>query len=207
MSKNAETPHFFGILDAPDDRFIWSFMVNGANVVDSPRSYGSRRKARRAIAALPVVDFTAGRPRPIPLPTTRFELVEGVEPLIVGEPGRRRKRRKDRDAAAAREATELQRAAAAEAEVAGELREEAQTQSAIADELREEAATAVVAAQLGDEGAAFDAVTQAAIADELDADAAIKEAASEALAADAEAKTREARTRSRAKRAPRKPAS
>jgi hypothetical protein len=81
----------FEIVRRKSDRFGWRVVaiddVRRRVLGRSERSYPSRKKAKKAIDALRVayVDDTT-RPRDgFPLPTTRFEVVPGVLPLIVAE--------------------------------------------------------------------------------------------------------------------------
>ena len=102
----------FEIIRRKSDRFGWRVVaIDDARrqvLGRSERSYRSRKKAKQAIDALRVayVDDTT-RPRGgFALPTTEFEIVPGVRPLIVGErpveyslaARRRRDAREEKDA-------------------------------------------------------------------------------------------------------------
>lgn len=213
----AETRNTFEIVAAGEEGYRWRLVADGCELAESARTYGSRKRVRRAIAALrraDVVDLTSHEPRAVALPEARFALVEGVEPLIVGTPPRRRKHKGDDHECAAEQeavAADLEAQAVEEAAVAQGLKGGARSEAAIAEELRQDAAAeAEEAAVLGDEEAAVEASAKATMADELEADATVAEAASQALEADAEEKAKRAgaaRGQARRTRARRKPAS
>jgi hypothetical protein len=83
----------FEIVRRAFGRFGWDFVVvdDGRRRVlaRSQRSYGSKKRVRKAIAALKearIVDATGTNGyEPIPLPATSFQFVPGVLPLIVEE--------------------------------------------------------------------------------------------------------------------------
>jgi hypothetical protein len=84
-------PYRFEIVRRAFDRFGWVFVRiddRGRRILArSERSYRSRKRVKRAIAALkeaPIVDATEDY-LPFPLPATSFRFVPGVVPLIVDE--------------------------------------------------------------------------------------------------------------------------
>lgn len=93
----------FEIVRRAFGRFGWVVVERdrrGRHVVArSERSYRSKKRAKRAIAALggaQVVDTTRGRSTPR-LPATSFRVLDGVVPLIVEEsPGGARRGGRDR---------------------------------------------------------------------------------------------------------------
>lgn len=81
----------FEIVRRAFGRFGWIFVriddLGRRVIARSERSYRSRKRVRRAIAALedaPIVDATKDY-LPFPLPATSFRFVPGVVPLIVDE--------------------------------------------------------------------------------------------------------------------------
>jgi hypothetical protein len=82
--------YHFEIVRRECGRFGWEFVRiddQGRRVLaHSERSYGSKKRVRRAIAAVRgarLVDTTTTVRVPFPLPVTSFALVPGVVPLIV----------------------------------------------------------------------------------------------------------------------------
>ncbi|MDA0160879.1 hypothetical protein OM076_11435 [Solirubrobacter ginsenosidimutans] len=172
---------------ADDDRFRWRLVADGNEVAQSPETYRSPKRVRRAISALrhaEVVDTTADEFRTIALPVTEFDLVDGVDPLIVGERLTRRKRRQRTgvQAQSAARAAALKVRAADHVAIAEDLKTVARVKDAVAGALREEAALhAVRGVALADDADARAASEKSAIAAELEADAATKRAAADVL--------------------------
>ena len=84
--------HRFEIVRRPNGRFGWVFVIRdeGRRRVRarSTRDYGSPEKAREAIFKMEgatIDPFPVDDPDPIPLPTTSFQIVPGVVPLLVQE--------------------------------------------------------------------------------------------------------------------------
>jgi len=213
----AKMRNTFEIVSVDEEGYRWRLVADGYELAESARTYRSRKRVRKAIAALrraDVVDRTSDEPCGIALPDTHFALVKDVEPLIVGAPPRRRKHKRhkrDDEAALEAAAADLEAQALEEAAIAEELGSAARSEAVVAEaQRRGAAAKARKAVVFGDPGAAVEARVEAAIADELEEDATVKEAASEALEADAKAKAKQAgktRGQARTRRRSGKPAS
>jgi uncharacterized protein YegP (UPF0339 family) len=181
----------FEIFPVYQGRFAWRLVAGDREVARSTRTYGSRKRVRKAIGAARRADLVelgfSAQNGPFVLRPREFELVEDVNQLLVGDVPRRRRRREPRDAA-------LQAEAEQEAAAAGELRTEAEAETAVAGELRDEAATeAMVGVAAGAEEVVEAAVAKAGVAKALETDAEALEADAQTLEADAKAKAAKAK--------------
>jgi uncharacterized protein YegP (UPF0339 family) len=81
----------FEIVRGFNDRFAWVFVVEDENrrriLARSTRDFRSRARAEKAIDKMRDAAIAPGvpGPEPFPLPTTSFQIVPGVVPLIVDD--------------------------------------------------------------------------------------------------------------------------